>query len=43
MAERYPPLSDLELSVADVRKDVNDARQFVKSMFPKERIPSEKN
>ena len=43
MAQRYPPLSDLELSVADVRKDVSDARQFVKLMFPKERIPSEKN
>jgi HEPN domain-containing protein len=39
MAERYPPLSDFELSVLDVRKDLREAREFVKSMFPRERLP----
>jgi len=39
MAERYPPLSDFELSVADIRRDLNEAREFVKLMFPKERLP----
>lgn len=39
MAERYPPLSDLELSVADIRKDLKEARELVKSMFPLERLP----
>lgn len=39
MAERYPPLSDFELSVADIRRDLKEAREFVKSMFPRERLP----
>ena len=39
MAERYPPLSDFELSVADLRRDLKDAREFVKLMFPGERLP----
>jgi HEPN domain-containing protein len=39
MAERYPPLSDFELSTADIRRDLKEAREFVKSMFPKERLP----
>jgi len=38
-AERYPPLSDFELSVADIRKDLKEAREFVKLMFPRERLP----
>jgi HEPN domain-containing protein len=38
-AERYPPLSDFELSVADIRRDLKEAREFVKSMFPGERLP----
>jgi HEPN domain-containing protein len=39
MAERYPPLSDFDLSVADIRRDLKEAREFLKSMFPRERIP----
>jgi HEPN domain len=39
MAERYPPLSDFELSVADIRRDLKGAREFVKLMFPGERLP----
>ena len=38
IAERYPPLGDFELSVADIRRDLIEARHFVKSMFPKERL-----
>ncbi len=38
-AERYPPLSDFELSSADIRKDLNEAREFIKLMFPRERLP----
>lgn len=38
-AERYPPLSDFELSSADIRKDLKEAREFVKLMFPRERLP----
>jgi HEPN domain-containing protein len=38
-AERYPPLSDFELSVADIRRDLKEAREFVKLMFPRERLP----
>ena len=39
MAERYPPLSDFELIVADIRRDLKEAREFVKSMFPGEKFP----
>jgi HEPN domain-containing protein len=39
MAERYPPLSDFELSTAEIRRDLKEAREFVRSMFPKERLP----
>jgi HEPN domain-containing protein len=39
LAERYPPLSALELSSADIRKDLKEAREFVKLMFPAERFP----
>jgi HEPN domain-containing protein len=39
MAERYPPLSDFDLSVADIRRDLKEGREFVKSMFPRERLP----
>ena len=38
-AERYPPLSDFELSPADIRRDLKEAREFVKLMFPRERLP----
>jgi HEPN domain-containing protein len=38
-AERYPPLSVLELSSADIKKDLKEARKFVKLMFPGERFP----
>jgi hypothetical protein len=38
LAERYPPLSALELSAADIRKDLKEAREFVKFMFPAERF-----
>jgi len=39
LAERYPPLSALELSSADIRRDLKEAREFVKLMFPRERFP----
>ena len=39
MAERYPPLSDFELTVADIRRDLKEAREFVKLMFPREKLP----
>ena len=39
LAERYPPLNALELSSADIRKDLKEAREFVKLMFPAERFP----
>jgi hypothetical protein len=38
-AERYPPLTDFELSVADVRRDLKEAREFVTLMFPREKFP----
>ena len=41
-AERYPPLSDFELSTADIRRDLKEAREFVKLMFPTERLPLQK-
>lgn len=37
-AERYPPLSALELFPADIRRDLKEAREFVKLMFPRERL-----
>jgi HEPN domain-containing protein len=42
MAERYPPLCDFELSVADVRRDLKEAREFVKLMFPGEKFPRQR-
>jgi len=39
LAERYPPLSALELSSADIRSGLKEAREFVKLMFPGERFP----
>ena len=42
LAERYPPLSALELSSADIRRDLKEAREFVKLMFPRERLPLRK-
>ena len=39
IAERYPPLSALELSSADIRRDLKEAREFVKLMFRGERLP----
>jgi HEPN domain-containing protein len=40
--ERYPPLSDFELSSADIRKDLKEAREFVKMMFPGEKFPRQR-
>jgi len=42
LAERYPPLGALELSSADIRRDLKEAREFVKLMFPGERLPVQK-
>ena len=42
IAERYPPLSALELSSADIRKDLKEAREFVKMMFPGEKFPRQR-
>jgi HEPN domain-containing protein len=42
LAERYPPLSDFELSVADVRRDMKEAREFVMLMLPGEKFPRQR-
>ncbi|RLB09427.1 MAG: hypothetical protein DRG59_02405 [Deltaproteobacteria bacterium] len=35
-AERYPPLSVLELTCEDIEKDLREAESFVQMMFPEE-------
>ncbi len=37
-AERYPPLGTLDLTSRDVKRDLDEARDFVKAMFPGERL-----
>jgi len=35
-AERYPKLTAPELSSEDIKKDLEEAERFVKTMFPEE-------
>lgn len=37
-AERYPPLGTLDLTSADLKRDLKEAHGFVKAMFPSERL-----
>lgn len=37
-AERYPPLGTLDLTSEDLKRDLEEARSFVKAMFPRERL-----
>jgi HEPN domain-containing protein len=37
-AERYPPLGTLDLTSEDLKRDLQEARSFVKAMFPGERL-----
>jgi hypothetical protein len=38
VVERYPPLGALNLDTEDIQKDQKEAREFVKTMFPNERL-----
>lgn len=37
-ADRYPPLSALELTSEDIKKDLGEAKRFIKAMFPEEEL-----
>ncbi|OGW17995.1 MAG: hypothetical protein A3G93_07690 [Nitrospinae bacterium RIFCSPLOWO2_12_FULL_45_22] len=37
-ADRYPPLGDLELTCEDIEKDLEEAKSFIKTMFPEEKL-----
>jgi HEPN domain-containing protein len=37
-AERYPPLGASNLTSEDIKRDLSEAKKFVKSMFPKEKL-----
>ena len=37
LADRYPPLGHLGLTVQDIGRDLREAGRFVKLMFPKEK------
>ena len=37
-ADRYPPLSVLDLTCEDVKKDLKDVRKFIRTMFPDEKL-----
>ncbi len=37
-AERYPPLGELDLISEDVQKGLIEAKKFVKTMFPSEKL-----
>ena len=37
-ADRYPPLSALELSYDDIEKDLEEAKKFIKTLFPNEEL-----
>ena len=36
--ERYPKLTTPELSLEDIKKDLEGAKNFVKAMFPEEKV-----
>jgi len=35
-ADRYPPLGDLGLTIADLEKDIVEAKSFIHALFPEE-------
>lgn len=35
-ADRYPPLGTAELNCKDIEKDIQEAKDFIKKMFPEE-------
>ncbi len=37
-AERYPPLGTLDLTSRDLKRDLDEAHDFVKAIFPGERL-----
>lgn len=37
-AQRYPPLGTFDLTSADIKKDLKQARKFVRIMFPDEKV-----
>lgn len=37
-AERYPPLGAFGLTSEDIKKDLKEARKFVRMMFPDEKV-----
>ncbi len=37
-ADRYPPLGVLELTCGDIKKNLKEARKFIRTMFPGERL-----
>ena len=41
-ADRYPPLSLLDLACEDVKKDLKDVRKFIRTMFPDEKLDARK-
>jgi len=41
-ADRYPPLSVLDLTCEDVKKDLKDVRKFIRTMFPDEKLDARK-
>jgi HEPN domain-containing protein len=38
LADRYPPLLDLGLTLEDMKKDLKEAKQFIRAMFPGEKM-----
>ena len=36
--EETPPLGDLELTCEDIEKDLEEAKSFIKTMFPEEKL-----
>lgn len=41
-ADRYPPLSVSDLTCEDVKKDLKDVREFIRTMFPDEKLDARK-
>jgi len=37
-ADRYPPLGALEITCEDIKKDLIEAKKFIKEIFPEEEI-----
>lgn len=37
-ADRYPPLGTEQLTCEDIEKDLEEAKKFIQTMFPKEKL-----